>query len=210
MDGLCDSRRSSMATLRFSGATARTHGDLPTPHQQRSLAERIRTGESSAEDELVHLFQDRIAFLVRMRTHDSGAAQDLTQEVMLAVVLALRDGHLRDPDRLAAFVYGTARNVINNYLRTRTRLPREDLIDDQHHLVSTSDPLEETERSAVVRRALSSLESIDRKILLLTLVNGLKPGEIAARVGLTSEVVRARKSRALKKMIERVKKLSRR
>jgi RNA polymerase sigma-70 factor, ECF subfamily len=209
MGGLWDNPRSSMVTLRSGRATARTR-DLPTPHQQRTLAERIRAGERSAEDELVHVFQDRIAFLVRMRTHDSGAAPDLTQEVMLAVVLALRDGQLREADRLAAFVYGTARNVINNYLRTRSRLPKEDLIHDQHHPVAPSDSLENAERSAVVRRALTSLDSTDRKILLLTLVNGLKPGEIATRIGLTSDVVRARKSRALKKMIERVKRLSRR
>lgn len=210
MGGLCDSPQSSMATSRSGGATAHAAGDLPTPHQQRTLAERIRSGERPAEDELVQLFHGRVAFLVRMRTHDSEANQDLTQEVMLAVVLALREGHLREPDRLAAFVYGTARNVINNHLRNRSRLPKEDLIDEEHHPIAVSDPLEDAERGAVVRRALTSLDSTDRKILLLTLVNGLKPGEIAVRVGLTSEVVRARKCRALKKMIERVKRLSRR
>ena len=61
-----------------------------------------------------------------------------------------------------------------------------------------------------MRRALATLDATDRKILLLTLVEGLKPGEIGARLGLTSEIVRARKSRALKKTIERVKRLSRR
>ena len=61
---------------------------------------------------------------------------------MLAVVLALRDGHLREGERLAAFVYGTARNVISNYLRTRSRLPKEDPIDDELHLPSMPDPIE--------------------------------------------------------------------
>ena len=46
---------------------------------------------------------------------------------MLAAVRALRREQLRDPERLAGgFVYGTARNVLNNYLRTRSRLPKED------------------------------------------------------------------------------------
>jgi len=199
-----------MVTLRSGGAAADTRRELPSPEQQSTLAVRIRNGEPSAEDEFVRFFQARIAFLVRMRTHDSTAAQDLTQDVMLAVVLALRDGQLREPERLAAFVYGTTRNLINNYLRTRSRLPKEDLIDDEHHMTTVSDPLEDAERSAVVRQALTTLDATDRNIVLLTLVNGLKPGEIAVRVGLTSEVVRARKSRALKKIIERVKRLSRR
>jgi DNA-directed RNA polymerase specialized sigma24 family protein len=46
-------------------------------------------------------------------------------------------------------------------------------------------------------------------VLLLTLVDGLKPREIARRLGLSDEVVRARKSRALKKIIEFVRDRSR-
>jgi RNA polymerase sigma factor (sigma-70 family) len=182
---------------------------LLTPQQQSTLSERVRSREPAAEEELVRLFSDRIAFLVRMRTRDAEAARDLTQEVMLAVVLALREGQLRDSERLAAFVYGTARNVINNYLRTRSRQPREDPIDAALNLGNIQDPIENSDRDALVRLALSVLDSTDRKILLLTLVEGLKPGEIAIQLGLTSEVVRARKSRALKKVTERVKRLSR-
>ena len=181
-----------------------------TPEQQFTLVERLRQREASAEEELVHLFSNRVAFLVRLRTGDPEAARDLTQEVLLAVVLALRKGNLRDSERLAAFVYGTARNVINNFLRTRNRLPKEDVIDAEHHSAHRRDPFDDTERAALVRHALGALEPLDRTILLLTLVEGLKPGEIATRLGLTAEVVRTRKSRALKKAIERVKKLSRR
>jgi DNA-directed RNA polymerase specialized sigma24 family protein len=61
-----------------------------------------------------------------------------------------------------------------------------------------------------VRRALAGLAPTDRRILLLTLIEGLKPGEIAAHLGLTSDVVRTRKLRALRRTADRVKKLSRR
>jgi RNA polymerase sigma-70 factor (ECF subfamily) len=204
-------RPKDLMTLTSAGATVAMHRERLTPQQQSTLVERIRRREAPAEEELVHLFSDRVAFLVRTRTRDPEAARDLTQEVLLAVVLALRSGHLREAERLTAFVYGTARNVINNYLRTRSRLPREDPIDDDLHPANSSqDPFEDTERAAFVRNALGVLDSIDRRILLLTLVEGLKPGEIAAHLGLTSEVVRTRKSRALKKAIEQVKKLSRR
>ena len=120
-------------TLTSAGATVAMHGEGLTPQQQSTLVERIRRLEAPAEEELVHLFSNRVAFLVRTRTRDPEAARDLTQEVLLAVVLALRNGHLREAERLAAFVYGTARNVINNYLRTRSRSPREDAIDDDLH-----------------------------------------------------------------------------
>lgn len=181
---------------------------LLSPQQQTTLSERIRRREPSAEEELVRLFSDRITFLVLARTRDREAARDLAQEVMLAVVIA-RNGHVRDTERLTAFVYGTARNLINNYLRTRSRQPPEDAIDAALQVPSKPDAVDNSERVALVRRAIDALASTDRKILLLTLIDGSTPAEIAAQLGLTAEVVRARKSRAIKKTIDRVKKLSR-
>ena len=180
-----------------------------SPEQQVTLVERVRQRDGPAEDELVLLFSERIAFLIRTRTRDPEAARDLTQEVLLAAVLALRNGQLREADRLAAFVYGIARNVINNYLRTRSQLPCEAAVDPEIHPANNSDYFQDAERSALVRSAVRVLDRTDRRILLLTLVEGLKPGEIAARLGLTSEVVRTRKSRALKKVTARIKELSR-
>jgi RNA polymerase sigma-70 factor, ECF subfamily len=196
-----------MLILHYGGAAAGA-SVLLTPQQQGILAERIRSGEASAEEELDRLFRSKVLFLALARTHDRETARDLTQDVMLAVVLALRDGHLREAERLAAFVYGTARNLINNYLRVRSRVPREHPIDGME-LASAPESLDHTERGTLVRRALGALDSTDRKILLLTLVEGLKPGEIAVRLSLTSEVVRTRKSRALRKVTQHVKRLSR-
>ena len=68
---------------------------LLTPEQQSTLAEPLRRREAPAEEEFVHLFSNRIALFARTRTGDSEDSRDLTQEVMLAVVHALRNGHLR-------------------------------------------------------------------------------------------------------------------
>jgi RNA polymerase sigma-70 factor (ECF subfamily) len=173
------------------------------------VAERIREGDPSAEEELVREFGDRVRVFAGMRTRDRETARDLGQEVMMNVLTALRRGQLRDPDRLAAFVYGTARNVVNNYLRTGGQ-ERSDPLPDLAAV--TADPVDELEagrRQSLVRRALARLSRDDRGILLLTLVDGLKPVEIAYKLGLTAEVVRARKSRALKKVVVRIDELSR-
>jgi len=186
--------------------------DMPallTPEQQSTLAERVRARDPSAEEELVRLFSGRIALMARLRTRDAETARDVTQEVLLAVFRALRTGQLREAERLTAFVYGIARNLINNYLRTRARLPPEDALDGALAAASLPDQLEDSERGALVRRALVVLDSTDRRILLLTLIEGLKPAEIGARLGMSSEAVRTRKSRALKKTAEQVKTLSR-
>jgi RNA polymerase sigma-70 factor (ECF subfamily) len=132
----------------------------------------------------------------------------VTQDVMFAVVRALRSGHLRETERLAAFVYGTARNLINNHLRARSRL-KEDSLDAASDFAGQADPAENGERAVLVRRAIGALDSTNRRILLLTLVEGLKPGEIATRLGLTPEIVRTRKSRAVKRAAEHMRRLSR-
>ena len=180
-----------------------------TGSDQRSLVARVREGDPSAEDEVVRAYSARVLVMLTARTGDADAARDLCQDVMMALVRALREGQLRDTDRLSAFVHGIARNTANNFLRTRYRHPSVTPLPESLAADEAGDPAERIERQQFVTRALASVAATDRRILRLTLVDGLKPGEIAVRLGLTGEVVRARKSRALRRVIEYVKGLSR-
>lgn len=172
----------------------------------RSLPERIRQGDATAEAELVSEFTRRIFVMSLVRTHDQEAARELVQDVLMAVIGALRKGQLQDPDKLAAFVHGTARNLISNRLRSESqRPPLEPLPEDLAH-VSFTQNHEDADRLRLVDQALEQLSQEDRKILRMTLVQGSKPGEIAAALGLTSEVVRTRKMRAMKKVADIIRK----
>jgi RNA polymerase sigma factor (sigma-70 family) len=64
---------------------------------------------------------------------------------------------------------------------------------------------EASERVALVEQALARLEEPERQVLELTWRKGLEPREIAERLGLSGDVVRARKSRALKRIIDYVR-----
>ena len=185
-------------------------GSLAAPDELARVAERIRDGDASAEDELFRQFNDRIRMFVSVRTRDPELARDLCQEIMVHVLNALRRGQLREPERVGAFVYGTARNVVNNHFRTsRPERSVELTAEVTSDSPDPADQFETRQRQVLVRRALSHLERRDSRILLMTLVDGLKPGEIANRLGLTSEVVRTRKSRALRRIVERIDELSR-
>ena len=185
--------------------------DTPLSTQEQvSLAERIRQGDSSAENEFVRLYGDRVFVMVLARTRDPEAARDLRQEVLMAVLRALRNGQVREAERLAAFVHGTARNLLSNYWRARALQPKEEALSSKLLLVEPGNEFETLERVNLVRQVLERLDSTDRKILLMTMVEGLKPGEIANRLNLTPEVVRQRKSRSIKKVIEHIRKMSRR
>ena len=179
------------------------------PQRLATLTERIRQGDSSAEDEFARLFSERVLIMNLARVRDREAARDLTQETMLAVLRALRNGHIREPERLGGFVHGTALNLIRNHLRARCNEPRHQPLPVELASPDRGESAETGEQRRLVQRSLERLDTIDRRILLLTLVEGMKPGEIASNLGLTPECVRQRKSRAVKKVIEQVKKLSR-
>jgi RNA polymerase sigma-70 factor (ECF subfamily) len=182
---------------------------LPVPDDQAGLADRIRLGDRDAEDALAAAFHDRVRLMALARTRDRELALDIAQETMADVLVALREGRLREQEKLAGFVYGTARNRISDHYRTVGRRPREEPLDDEPPGSAAEDPLEQAERNAHVRGALGTLPVMDRRILLMTLVDGLKPGAIARRLSLSDEVVRARKSRAIRKVKEYVDGLSR-
>jgi RNA polymerase sigma-70 factor (ECF subfamily) len=172
------------------------------------LASRVFERDQGAEDDLVRLFGGRIRTMMAVQTRDPSLAEDLAQETMMAALVALRAGRLRATDRLAAFIYGVARNLLNDHRRGRRAQP-DVPISPEMCLAPDPDRVEERERENMVRRALDSLPPPDREVLVLTLVEGLKPGAIARRLGLTPDVCRARKSRALKKVVEEVGRLSR-
>lgn len=172
----------------------------------RKLAERICHGDASAETELVREFTQRIFVMAVVRTHDREAARELVQDILMAVIVAVRKGQLQDAEKLPAFVHGTARNLINNRLRNQGQQPRMEPLPDDLAQASLAQQHEDEERKALVHNALERLGPEDRRILFMTLVEGRKPGEIAAALGLTSEVVRTRKMRAVKKVADLVRK----
>jgi RNA polymerase sigma-70 factor (ECF subfamily) len=163
------------------------------------LAETVLEERSETEGELVRRFHERVFLIAFVRTRDREAARDIAQETMLAVIRNLRDGRLLDSEKLPAYVCGTARNLISNHLRTRSRKPEGGPVPEDVPAPDCHVEVEQSERAFLARRAIARLEPADRLVLLLTLVDGMKPAEIAQRLGLSSEVVRKRKSRALER-----------
>lgn len=183
--------------------------DLEQRDPGAGLAERILAGDESAEHEFVLEFGPRVNVLVLARTRNPDVADDLVQDVLLAVLMSLRDGKLEDPAKLSGFVLGTARNIVSNFLRRSNPLR---LNTDTLHAPRSDWPdwrASESQRRRLVGREIERLDATDRKILSLTLVKGMKPGEIAAELDLSAELVRQRKSRAIRRIAERIRSLSR-
>jgi len=173
---------------------------LLTAEEQASLVARIRDGREDAEARLVELFSRPVRLMVRVRGR-SLEDEDVTQEVLMTAITAVRRGQLREAERLGAFVAGIARNVINNRLRGARGPAFEPLTGHEDAVVADlRHEMAVRERLEMVRQALGALASQDRRILQMSLIDGLRASQIAEELGVTEETVRARKSRALRRL----------
>jgi RNA polymerase sigma factor (sigma-70 family) len=182
--------------------------DSAAPARLAALVAQVAAGHIEAEGALIEFFLPRVRAMMRARMRDADLARDLAQDTLVAVLQAARRGQIRDPERVAGFVHGVARNLANNHargVRAQAESPLEALPVEPF----ADDDRADRDRQLLLARGLDAIAESDRTILMLTLVEGLKPGEIAQRMGLTSEVVRARKSRAQKRIVEALAALSR-
>ena len=143
------------------------------------------------------------------RSRNADVAADLVQDTMIEALCALRRGQLREPSKLSGFVLSVARNVLNNYFRSGARQPESlELPDNLPDLSSATLRLQDDQRESLAMEAIASLDQLDKTILQMTLVDGLKPGIIAERLRLNPDIVRQRKLRATRRVIDFVQRKS--
>jgi RNA polymerase sigma factor (sigma-70 family) len=178
-------------------------GGLPPSRESdpAALICRVMAGDRSAENDLVSLFQRSVLLHVRWRVRDQEVSRELTDDVLMAVLHAVRTGRVQDAAKLSAFVRGTARNLSNNYLRASSARPVEEPLDPEVAVFDPAPQIEHREEWTAVRLGLERLGHMDRQIMLMTVVDGFKPAQIARYLGLTAEVVRTRKARAVRKLL---------
>jgi len=89
-------------------------GSIPQTGNFTDLAIRVHAGDPAAEDELFRTFEGRVRAYGVVNSGDLYLAEELVQEVLWAVIRALRKGQVRQPDQLSSFVFGTARNLLHD------------------------------------------------------------------------------------------------
>lgn len=170
---------------------------LPVP-DDAALVSRVRAGDPEAEAELARRFGPRMRALCLARTRRPDLASDLAQDAMIALLVELRRGGLRDPAALPAFAAGIARNVVRSEHRSSSR---HDIQSLQTDVVQPS--AEDSDvRRLDVERALDQLPVSDQQVLRLILVEGCKPADLAVRLGISPEAARTRKLRAQRRLMD--------
>lgn len=168
-----------------------------------SLVRRIQAGDNAAEEDLVILYSKRICAIAVCHTRDREAAKDLTQEILMAVLGAVRAGRIQEGEKLAAFIQGTARNIVSNYMRSRARHTECALSDFELYAADFVEELESADRHRLMKQELAACSPTDRQILHMSLVNGFSMAEIAEKLHLSHDAVRARRSRLIRKLAKK-------
>lgn len=155
------------------------------------------------EDEVCARFAPRVRAIALRHLRDRSLADDVVQEVLASVVVALRERRVGAPEALPGYVLSAARRRISDVARTdyrrasicseladieasvKTRVvgPDERYLDMEHFVI-----------------ALAPLSGRERQIVNETLTCGRTAEELAALVGTTPENVRVLRHRALSKM----------
>lgn len=166
-----------------------------------SQIRRAATGDHVAFALLVRRYEARIVIYLRQTVGDADLASDLAQETFLAAYQALPrwqppppDPAGRTTDLLSPWLYRIATNHAISALRRQMMSARRTPVSATLASSSLEDAVIGRE---LLRAALATLDEDDAACLVLHYVAGERYGEIAARLGISSEAVRKRVGRAL-------------
>jgi RNA polymerase sigma-70 factor (ECF subfamily) len=164
------------------------------------LVDRIRTGESDGMAELYQLFSKGIRFYL-CRQLGPQELDDKVHDTFVVVVLAIRKGELREPERLMGFVRTIVRRQVAAHIDKVVHSRREQIELDSN--VRVADPRDNPEQSAIFRqrteliqRVLGELPGRDREILTRFYLHEQSQDQICTEMSLTETQFRLLKSRA--------------
>ena len=132
---------------------------------------------------------------------DHHDAEDVTERTFLAALAAI--GTFRDEGAsFRSWLFRIAHNQVANALRSRGRRPAASL-DTVDEPASSADPataVTAADEARAVRRALDTLPTDRRQVLVLRFVDGLSAREIGAVLGRSEGAVRVLQHRALREL----------
>lgn len=166
--------------------------------KQEPLMERARRMDNGALAELHDQLFPIVFRYVRFRVDENQACEDITSEVFLRFLTALRQGG-RPIQDARAWMLGTASNLIHDYYRIKYRRPTEN-IEEHESLVApqtTEAVLDRKFTSEEIRRVMQYLTPDQQNVLALRFSQELSLDETAQIIGKSVNAVKVLQFRAL-------------
>lgn len=172
------------------------------PGNDRRLVERIREGDRLAFEELLDEYETRVYRLALRFTGSVPDAEDLTQDIFLAVYRGVAG--FRGSSALATWIYRIAMNHCLEFRRKR----RWETLPYEEELARTpgdlrDDPAQAADRNELSSRvdaAINSLAPHHRDVVVLHEIQGMTYQEVAAALDVPVGTVKSRLSNACRKL----------
>jgi RNA polymerase sigma-70 factor (ECF subfamily) len=160
-----------------------------------AATDRARDGDEDALRLLYLLYADNVFGFVLAIVHDEHDAEDLTSEVFARLPRAL--SHYRpSATPFVAWLLRVARNAALDHLRAQRSVPLAEVP------ATARTELHAHERLDDLRAALQALPADQRQVMVLRLIAGLSPAEVAERLGRSVDAVHALQHRARRRLRE--------
>ena len=151
--------------------------------------------DREAEAELFRRMAPRVRLYGLRHLRDRHAADDLTQQVLIATLEALRANRLREPEKLASFVLGTCRMMVMD-LRRGTRR-RERLLETfAADLMPIQEPVTHLDHGRLTR-CVQNLKERERAVVVMTFFDERTGADVASFLGVSEANVRVIRHRAI-------------
>lgn len=165
-----------------------------------AIVEQIRANEPSGMQALYDIFERGIRFYL-LRQLGPRDLDDRVHDTFLIVVQAIRQGELREPERLMGFVRTVVRRQVAAHIERVVTLRKQQAdLDNGMSVASREHNPEENamslERREVAIQVLRSISRRDREILTRFYLLGHSQEKICAEMNLTETQFRLLKSRA--------------
>jgi len=160
------------------------------------LVGKIGSGDAAAEAELLRRMAPRIRLYGLRHLRDKHAADDLTQQVLITTLEALRAGRLRKPEKLASFVLGTCRMTVLDLRRGAQRKAR--LLEEfgADLLVPAPAPGPQLEHEQL-SRCVQKLKERERTVVIMTFYDEQTSADVCRFLGVNENNVRVIRHRAI-------------
>jgi RNA polymerase sigma-70 factor (ECF subfamily) len=169
--------------------------------EDAELARRIAAGsDPAAEAELYRRLAPRVRLYGLRHLRDPHAAKDLMQQVLLMTIERLRNGKLRNPEKLASYVLGMCRMTVLEIRRGAWR--REQLLEAYGDTESYEAPEPYALNEDRLAKCLEALAGRERTVVALTFFADKDGEEVSKDLGITAGNVRVIRHRALGKLRE--------
>jgi RNA polymerase sigma-70 factor (ECF subfamily) len=159
-----------------------------------AAAVRAGEGDDDALRLLYLLYADNVYSFVLAIVRDEHDAEDVTSEVFSKLPRALAH-YTAGPTPFSAWLLRVARNAALDHLRAQRSVPHAEV----RTVTEAAEP-RAGERLADLREALAALPADQRQVVLLRLVAGMTPGEVADRLGRSVDAVHALQHRARRRL----------